>query len=644
MTKPHFMHSFLPSSADSLPPSTSAPQEVAELSLSFRANAERWWLVTRSATQTLDHLEDATDHALDVRENPTPVHAADRPDAAWWRHAVIYQVYPRSWADADGDGIGDLPGITSRLGHLRELGVDAVWLSPFYTSPQADAGYDVADYRDVDPLFGTLADADTMIARAHELGLKVIVDMVPNHSSDEHAWFQAALAAGPGSAERDRYLFREGRGERGELPPNNWESVFGGAAWTRVTEADGHPGQWYLHLFDPKQPDFNWQHPEVRAEFESILRFWLDRGVDGFRVDVAHGLIKEQGLPDTDEERTVMLGHTEHEVVDGTAVAQPRIDHSKRSPMWDQDGVHEVYRAWRTILESYGTPDRILCAEAWVEPQERAVKYIRSDEMHQAFNFDFLTSAWIADDLRAVITSSLAAADSVGAPSTWVLSNHDVVRHASRLGFPPGTPRMNGISATEPQPDRALGLRRARAATALMLALPGGAYIYQGEELGLPDSTDMPAEFRQDPAFARTQGAETGRDGCRVPMPWSAAAPSMGFGPSERTWLPQPDVYADYAVDRQVGVPGSTLELYRSLLAARRELSLGTGSLTWVEGYAGDVVALTNGSSERDRVLVVTNLGAPAVALPEGAEVIVTSAPLEDGLVPTDTTVWARWA
>jgi alpha-glucosidase len=620
-----------------------ALQEFADLSLSFGPNAERWWIVTRSATQTLTHpLDD-----LEVREQSSPIHAADRPDAAWWRQAVIYQIYPRSWADADGDGIGDLPGITSRLPHLQALGVDAIWLSPFYTSPQADAGYDVADYRDVDPIFGTLADADAMIARAHELGLKVIVDMVPNHSSDEHVWFQSALAAGPGSAERERYMFREGRGEHGELPPNNWESVFGGAAWTRITEADGRPGQWYLHLFDPKQPDFNWEHPEVRAEFESILRFWLDRGVDGFRVDVAHGLIKQDGLPDTEEERTVMLGHAEHDDDATPAVQQedaPRIDHTKRSPMWDQDGVHEVYRAWRKILESYGTPDRILCAEAWVEPQERAVKYVRPDEMHQAFNFDFLTSSWVAEDLKAVITSSLHAADSVGAPSTWVLSNHDVVRHASRLGFAPGTPRVNGISATDPQPDRALGLRRARAATALMLALPGGAYVYQGEELGLPDSTDMPAEFRQDPTFARTDGAETGRDGCRVPMPWSADGPSLGFGPSANTWLPQPDVYAQYAVDQQEGVAGSTLELYRSLLANRRRLALGTGSLTWVDGYAADVVALTNGADERERVLVVANLGAEPVALPEDAEVVVASGPLEAGLVPTDTTVWAIWA
>jgi alpha-glucosidase len=606
--------------------------------LSFAVDEERWWPVTRTALNTL--TDPATHLATDIREAPTSAHAADRPDAAWWRRAVIYQIYPRSWADSDGDGIGDLPGITGRLDHLRDLGVDAIWLSPFYTSPQADAGYDVADYRNVDPIFGELADADALIARAHELGLKVIVDMVPNHSSDEHEWFRAALAAGPGSPERDLYMFREGQGADGELPPNNWESVFGGPAWTRVVEADGRPGQWYLHIFDTKQPDFNWEHPQVRAEFEAILRFWLDRGVDGFRVDVAHGLVKEAGLPDA-EERTTMLGDAGEDVFD----LDDRPDHRVHTPYWDQDGVHEVYRAWRQVLESYGTPDRILCAEAWVEPQARAVRYVRPDEMHQAFNFDFLGSAWDAEHLSSVIRSSLAAADSVGAPSTWVLSNHDVVRHASRLGFPPGTKRMNGISAADPQPDRELGLKRARAATTLMLSLPGGAYLYQGEELGLPDSTDMPAEFRQDPTFARTQGEEIGRDGCRVPLPWVKDAPGLGFGPAAATWLPQPSTYGEYAVDQQDGVEGSTLELYRSLLRWRRELSLGTGSLTFVEGYAAEVVALTNGGPQRGRVLVVANLGEQAVALPEGAEVILSSGPLGGaGEVPTDTTVWAFWS
>ena len=555
------------------------------------------------------------------------IHPAVAEDAAWWRHAVIYQIYPRSWADADGDGIGDLPGVTARLEYLKALGVDAVWFSPFYKSPQADAGYDVADYRDIDPLFGTLADADAMVSKAHALGLKVIVDLVPNHSSDEHVWFQAALAAGPGSPERDRYMFRDGSGTDGSEPPNDWHSVFGGDGWTRVTEPDGTPGQWYLHLFDTKQPDFNWDNEQVRAEFEAILRFWLDRGIDGFRVDVAHGLVKEPGLPDYD---------TELHILDGEV--QPG---APKPPMWDQDGVHEVYRAWRKILDSYGEPDRILCAEAWVRPQERAVRYVRPDEMHQAFNFDFLQSQWRAADLRAVIDSSLAAADSVGAPSTWVLSNHDVVRHASRLGLPVGQRRPNGIAADDPQPDRALGLRRARAATQLMLALPGGAYVYQGEELGLPDSTDMPAEFRQDPTFIRSKGEEIGRDGCRVPMPWTKDAPSFGFGPSEASWLPQPAIYGEYAVDQQEGVAGSTLELYRELLRVRRARQLGTGGLEDVDGFGDDVVALVN-TGQGERTLVLANLGAEPVALPPAATLLVASDPLTtDGLVPTDTAVWA---
>ena len=566
--------------------------------------------------------------------------AAEQRDSAWWRHAVIYQVYPRSWADSNGDGLGDLPGITARLGHLRSLGVDALWLSPFYPSPQADAGYDVADYREVDPLFGRLADADELIARAHELGLRVIVDLVPNHSSDAHSWFRAALAAGPGSPERERYIFRDGRGAGHELPPNNWESVFGGPAWSRVTEPDGSPGQWYLHLFDSAQPDFNWDHQQVRSEFESVLQFWLDRGVDGFRVDVAHGLVKKDGLPDH-RARTHMLGDTEEAAAHALDGHSPEPTH--HIPYWDQDGVHEIYRSWRQVLDSYGGPERILCAEAWVEPQERAVLYTRPNEMHQAFNFDFLGTPWIAEDLVAVIERSLIAADSVGAPSTWVLSNHDVVRHATRLGYAPGTRRPNGIGAEDPQPDRELGLRRARAATTLMLALPGSAYLYQGEELGLPESTDLPDELRQDPTFVRSGGEEKGRDGCRVPMPWFRDAPGHGFGPGPATWLPQPSFYGDYAVDQQDGVAGSTLELYRALLRRRRDLALGSGSLAFVRGYGPDVVAFVNGSADGERLLVVANLGAEPVPLPEGAEVVAASGPLGAGLVPTDTTVWARW-
>ncbi|GAB2674506.1 glycoside hydrolase family 13 protein [Thalassiella azotivora] len=556
----------------------------------------------------------------------SPSTAAGDPAQApeWWRTAVIYQVYPRSFADSDGDGVGDLAGATARLPYLAELGVDAVWLSPFYVSPQADAGYDVADYRDVDPVFGTLADADALVARAHELGLRVVVDLVPNHTSDEHVWFQAALAAAPGSPERERYVFRDGRGEHGELPPNDWRSVFGGSAWERVTEADGTPGQWYLHIFDVKQPDLNWELREVRDEFLDVLRFWLDRGVDGFRVDVAHGLVKAPGLPDWDHEQEMLHGSNE----DG-----------ERPPMWDQDGVHEIYREWRALLDTY-PGERILVAEAWVEPAERLALYVRPDEMHQAFNFDYLEAAWRGPDLRRVVEHSLAADAAVGAPTTWVLSNHDVVRHASRLGLPVGTHRPNGIGATDPQPDAELGLRRARAASALMLALPGSAYVYQGEELGLPEHTTLPDEVRQDPTFFRTGGEHLGRDGCRVPMPWAAGAPGLGFGPSGRTWLPQPDAYRELAADAQDGVPGSTLELYRMGLRLRRDLALGAGSLEWVD-TGEDVVCLRNGS-----VLVVTNLGEQPVVLPDGAEVLLVSGDLVDDAgrqaVPTDVTAWVR--
>ena len=407
---------------------------------------------------------------------------------------MIYQVYPRSFADADGDGIGDLPGITGRLEHLVELGVDALWLSPFYLSPQADAGYDVADYRTVDPVFGTLADADALLHKAERLGLRVIVDLVPNHTSDEHEWFRAALKSAPGSPERDRYMFRDGVGDR---PPNDWKSVFGGGAWQRVTEADGTLGQWYLHLFDVKQPDLNWHNPQVRAEFESILRFWLDRGVAGFRIDVAHGLVKAPGLPPYG---------AEHELLHGAEEDRPS------PPYWDQDGVHEIYRAWRRIIDGYDG-DRVLVAEAWVEPADRLARYLRPDELHQSFNFPYLVTPWHAADLRAVITESLQATDAVGAPTTWVLSNHDLVRHATRFGYPAGTRLPNGVGADDPQPDAALGLRRARAATLVMLALPGSAYVYQGEELGLPEHTSMPDDARQDPTWLRSQ--HRGRDGCR---------------------------------------------------------------------------------------------------------------------------------
>lgn len=544
--------------------------------------------------------------------------SAPGTDRPWWRDAVIYQVYPRSFADADGDGMGDLPGVTSRLPYLKDLGVDAVWLSPFYVSPQADAGYDVADYRDVDPVFGGLDAADEMIRTATDLGLHIIVDLVPNHTSDEHEWFAAAVAAGPGSPERARYLFRDGKGSDGSKPPNNWKSVFGGSAWTRVTDPDGTPGQWYLHLFDRKQPDLDWDNPEVVAEFHDVLRFWLDRGVAGFRVDVAHGLVKAGGLPDWDQPL---------EILHGTGSGE-------RPPMWDQERVHDVYRGWRRVLDAYDG-DRILVAEAWVEPAERLVRYVRPDEMHQAFNFDYLEAPWRAQDQRQVIEASMVSTASVGAPTTWVLSNHDVIRHATRLALPVGERRPNGIGADDPQPDPVLGLHRALAATLLMLALPGSAYVYQGEELGLPEHTTLPDHVRQDPSHTRSGFTEPGRDGCRVPMPWSSQGPTMGFGPGGTPWLPQPETYRALAADAQEGVEGSTLEMYRTALRLRRELSLGVGGWEWVDS-GPDVVHGRNGA-----VHVLTNFGTSPVALPEG-ELLLASGDLEDGAVPSDTTVWVR--
>ncbi len=554
-------------------------------------------------------------------------------DAEWWRTAVIYQIYPRSFADANGDGVGDLAGITRRLPALADLGVDAIWLSPFFTSPQNDAGYDVADYCDVDPLFGTLDDFDVMQRTAHDLGIRVIVDLVPNHTSSEHAWFMAALAAGEGSEERGRYLFRDGKGENGDLPPNNWQSVFGGDAWTRITNPDGTPGQWYLHLFDSTQPDLDWQNPWVREQFRDILRFWLDRGADGFRVDVAHGLIKVDGLPDwTPPVEGGSMGG-------GSATLEPGIsvEPEATAPYWAQDGVHEIYRDWRNVLNEY-EGDRILAAEAWVDPLSRVAEWVRPDEMHQAFNFAYLETPWRAAELRTVIDGSIAAFGAVGAPSTWVLSNHDVVRHASRLALTADNLQGHGIGPkTVGLPDPVVGLRRARAATSLMLSLPGSSYIYQGEELGLAEVIDLPDSARQDPTWFRTNGERYGRDGCRVPIPWEGNDPSYGFGPSAASWLPQPAEFKALSRDAQDGVPGSTLEMYKLALRLRREHGLGLGSVEWLDGFGSDVVAYRNGD-----VTVIANTGTASVALPEGELLLASDTLAADGSLPGDTTVWLR--
>lgn len=552
----------------------------------------------------------------------------------WWRTAAIYQIYPRSFADSNGDGIGDLAGIAERLPELASLGIDAIWLSPFFTSPQKDAGYDVADYCDVDPLFGSLGDFDLLQAKAHELGLRVIVDLVPNHSSDQHVWFQNALAAREGSPERDRYMFRDGKGIDGNGPPNNWESVFGGPAWSRVLNADGTPGQWYLHLFDASQPDLNWRNPWVREQFVDILKFWLDRGVDGFRVDVAHGLIKAEGLPDyTAPADSGSMGGGTSTATDLEPAMSTTPDDAT-PPYWAQPEVHEIWREWHDVLAAY-EGDRVLCAEAWVEPLSKAALWVRPDEMHQAFNFSYLETPWAAPAMRRVIDASISAFSAVGAPSTWVLSNHDVVRHASRLAVTADNPQGAGLGPKSPGlPDPVVGLRRARAATSVMLALPGSAYIYQGEELGLPEVIDLPDAARQDPTWFRTGGTKYGRDGCRVPIPWESEKPGYGFSPTGESWLPQPAEWSDFARDGQVGVPGSTVELYRSALALRRDHNLGSGSLEWLSGYGEGVVAFTNGA-----VTVIANTADVAVELPVG-DVILSSEPITGGALPADTTVW----
>ncbi|WP_406044488.1 glycoside hydrolase family 13 protein [Micromonospora sp. NBC_00898] len=533
----------------------------------------------------------------------------------WWRGAVIYQVYPRSFADGNGDGIGDIAGIRSRLDHLSALGVDAIWYSPWYPSPMADAGYDVADYRDIDPVFGTLAEAEALIAEAHALDIRTIVDVVPNHCSEVHPWFQTALAGGPEAPERELFWFRPGRGPDGSQKPTDWVSPFAGDTWTRTTNPDGTPGDWYLHLFAPQQPDFNWDHPRVRAEFEDILRFWFDRGVDGIRIDSAAMLAKDPTLPDA--------------TPDGP------------NPFVDVDAVHEIYRSWRRIADSY-PGERALIGEVWLPDHERFANYLRPDELHAAFNFDFLGCAWEPAALRACIDATLAAHAPVGAPATWVLANHDVTRHVTRYGRADTT--FSFASKREGVPtDLELGTRRARAAALLSLSLPGAAYVYQGEELGLWEVEDIPYELRQDPMFARSGRVDPGRDGCRVPLPWTGDTPPFGFSPDGATtapWLPQPADWKDRTVRAQTGDPHSMLELYRTGIAVRRaDPALGDGELTWLPAPDG-VLAFSRGGGFR----CLVNLSDAALPLPPYQRLLLASGPLDDDLLPPDTAVWLHTA
>ncbi|BBB00164.1 putative alpha glucosidase [Actinacidiphila reveromycinica] len=543
-----------------------------------------------------------------------------RDTAAWWRDAVIYQVYVRSFADADGDGIGDLAGVRRRLPYLAELGVDALWFNPWYLSPMADAGYDVADYRRIDPAFGTLADAEELIAEAHELGLKVIVDIVPNHVSDRHAWFQEALAAGPGAAARDLFWFRAGRGADGELPPNDWRSVFGGPAWTRTANPDGTPGEWYLHLFAPQQPDLNWASDKVREEHESVLRFWFDRGADGARIDSATMPAKDPALPDFGS-------------------SQPPVPH----PYIDRDEVHDIYRSWRRLADGYPEP-RALIGEVWLADPARFAAYLRPDEMHTAFNFDYLNCPWNGAELRRVIDATLAAHAPVRAPATWVLSNHDVTRHVTRYGRS-DTSFGLALRQHDTPVDLGTGTRRARAALLLNLALPGSCYLYQGEELGLWEVEDIPAELRQDPIFHRTGGTDIGRDGCRVPLPWSGDRAPFGFSPDGTgavPWLPQPAGWAPLTARAQEGRPDSMLTFYRAALRLRRaQPGLHTEAFAWLPVDGPEVVAFGRGDGFR----CVVNLSAGPVPLPDDTDLLLASGPDLDpsaGHLPPDTAVWLR--
>ena len=514
----------------------------------------------------------------------------------WWSSAVFYQVYPRSFADSNGDGVGDLDGLTARLEYLQQLGVDAIWLNPVTVSPMADHGYDVADPRDVDPLFGGMAAIERLIPAAHQRGIKITMDVVPNHTSSAHAWFQAALSAGPGTEARERYLFRDGRGPDGSLPPNNWTSVFGGPAWTRVVDADGNPGQWYLHLFDAEQPDLNWENPEVFDDFEKTLRFWLERGVDGFRIDVAHGMAKPPDLPDAKDKVKVL-------------------SHSDDDPRFNHPSVHEIHRGIRKIIDDY--PDAVTIGEVWVMDNLLWAEYLRPDELHLGFNFRLTKIDFDAGQIHDAIQNSLDATALENATPTWTLSNHDVGREVTRYG------------------DGEVGLRRARAMAMVMLALPGAVFVYNGEELGLPD-VDLPDEALQDPTWERSGHTERGRDKCRVPIPWSGDAPPFGFSTNADTWLPMPADWEALTVEKQRANPDSTLSFYGRALELRRERTeFDGGEFEWLAATPELLIFERNGGA----LVCALNFDRRPMVLPPG-EVILASAPLVDGKLPPDAAAW----
>jgi alpha-glucosidase len=544
----------------------------------------------------------------------------------WWDDAVVYQVYLRSFADATADGVGDLPGLRSRLDYLAGLGVDALWLNPCYASPQRDHGYDISDYFAIDPAYGTVDDLADVVNDAHARGMRVVMDMVANHCSDRHEWFQAAVDGRPGSPERARFLFRDGRGPGGVLPPNNWQSVFGGPAWTRVVAADGSAGQWYLHSFDPGQPDFDWRNPEVVDYFERVLKFWFDLGIDGFRVDVAHGLIKDAALPDW------------------PGADEGKGDHNYA--MWDQPEVHGIYRGWRSIGEGYAPERKYFVGEIWVPSVERLTRYLVDDELHQAFSFDLLVQPWNAERFRGAIERTLAQSAQTGTPAAWTLNNHDVHRSVTRYGqrqdlVDPSPSDMIAAARRIGEVSLQLGTLRARTAVLLLLALPGTVYLYQGEELGLPEVFDLPDDARQDPIWLRSNGAELGRDGCRVPLPWSHDAPSFGFSPPGTAlapWLPQPSSFGELAVDMQLDDPNSMLALYQRAIAMRGALFQASVGLRWHETGQHELLAFSRGDGT-----CVVNFGDRPLSLPQGWDlelVQASGADSDQAQVPANSAAW----
>jgi alpha-glucosidase len=471
-------------------------------------------------------------------------------DSPWWQTAVVYQIYPRSFLDTDGDGVGDLEGVRRRLDHIASLGVDAIWLSPFYRSPMADFGYDVSDYCDVDPLFGTMADFDRLIAEAHQRGLRVILDWVPNHSSDQHPWFVESRSSRD-SAKRDWYVWRDGSPDK---PPNNWLAAFGGRAWTW----DETTGQWYLHLFLPEQPDLNWANPEVEAAMQDTLRFWLDRGVDGFRVDVVHALGKDpDDLPDW----------------------KPGENPSRDLP--DPPYGHDILRRLRSLVDSY-PGDRMMVGEVYLMSTPRVARYYgeHHDELHLSFNFPPLYAPWDAAVWRRRIDRVVEVIEPAGWP-TWVLSNHDNPRHRTRYGSE----------------------ARARAAAVLLLGLRGTPFLYAGEEQGLEDAV-IPKGREVDPG---------GRDGCRAPIPWDGT-PTHGWATAE-PWLPWPPDPGTRNASALAADDRSILHLYRRLLAIRRASpALRHGSFDWQPAPEGVLAWVRR--AEGDRRAVVVNFTADAQDVP----------------------------